>query len=93
MVSIDVQDASRLDSKWCRLPLLLYRKRGGHTEVQEETSCRGFGGVPQITQCGPKNGGSRGLKEGSETACRTQPGDERVFGGRIRTHAGPEKRV
>ena len=35
--------------------------------MQEETSCRGFGGVPQINQSPPKNGGSRGLKQGCET--------------------------
>ena len=44
------------------------RERDAYAEVQEETSCRGFGGVPQINQSPPNNGGSRGLKEGCETA-------------------------
>ena len=33
------------------------RERNAYAEVQEETSCRGFGGVPQINQSPPKNGG------------------------------------
>ena len=36
------------------------RERDAYAEVQEETSCRGFGGVPQINQSPPKNGGQGG---------------------------------
>ena len=54
------------------------RERDAYAEEQEETSCRGFGGVPQINQSPPKNGGSRGLKEGCETASGGIPPTQRL---------------
>ena len=37
-------------------------ERDAYTEVQEETSCRGFGGVPRSTNHPPRMGDQGGLK-------------------------------
>ena len=52
---------------WQKECFLRSRRRDAHAEVQEETSCRGLGGVPQILLLilPPRVGDQRGLEEDS----------------------------